>query len=458
MINESDPPVHKAAANRWVWELRDLPPIKREPRMPPLATVTPKLAVAYLPDSMEKIRKRSHVFRSWNEVAAWFAGLMIPRSAPGPEVTSTAAEMESDRDLAQFVQKKIRYVAIEIGIGGYRPHFARDTLGKKYGDCKDKVTLLDSLMRSKGRRLYPVLIRTEGIELIPEFPSPLYFNHVIAAVPISEAEAHFPAVLHHPELGRLLLFDPTDERTAFGELPPSLQGTMALLVGPEQGFLVETPVSVPARNRVIRTGRFELTSEGLLKGRVSERFLGVAAARERDLFLESNHEQWIINTEEYLSRWLPGANVTELTVGMLKGTGPFGETYQFVAPHFGQKQDDLYMFRPCVFGSKVFIRLSGEKERKYPLHFTTLRRNTDVFEIVLPEGYQVEQLPRSVEHDSPFALYRASFALEGRILKYVRTLEIKQMSVSPDQADAVRRFYRHVDQDENRFVFLRRGE
>src|SRR5437899_895658 len=41
------------------------------------------------------------------------------------------------RALAAFVQKDIRYVAIEIGIGGYQPHSAQDIFANRYGDCKD---------------------------------------------------------------------------------------------------------------------------------------------------------------------------------------------------------------------------------------------------------------------------------------------------------------------------------
>jgi hypothetical protein len=54
---------------------------------------------------------------------------------------------------------------------------------------------------------------------------PPSFNHMIAAVPIAVNEMSGSAVLHHPELGSLLLFDPTDERTPFGRLPTDLQGT-----------------------------------------------------------------------------------------------------------------------------------------------------------------------------------------------------------------------------------------
>ena len=52
--------------------------------------------------------------------------------------------------LARFVQHDIRYVAIELGIGGFQPHPAAEVFAHHYGDCKDKATLLSSMLRQIG--------------------------------------------------------------------------------------------------------------------------------------------------------------------------------------------------------------------------------------------------------------------------------------------------------------------
>src|SRR5262249_7758027 len=63
--------------------------------------------------------------------------------------------------LASFVQKDVRYVAIEIGIGGYQAHLAGDIFRALYGDCKDKATLLSRMLQEVGLRSDFVLIPTE---------------------------------------------------------------------------------------------------------------------------------------------------------------------------------------------------------------------------------------------------------------------------------------------------------
>src|SRR5262249_26333242 len=162
---------------------------------------------------------------------------------------------------------------------GYQPHPAQDTFRSQYGDCKDKVTLFRSLMKSLNRDVYPVLINADRGGIIPEFPSPLYFNHMIAAIPVADNEGGGSSVIRHPDLGRVMLFDPTDERTPFGQLPPAIQGTQAVLVRGDRGFLIETPVSSVAENRVLRVGNFKIGVDGALSGDLSENYWGASAAR-----------------------------------------------------------------------------------------------------------------------------------------------------------------------------------
>lgn len=453
-LNHSGVSPRVAGENRWVWELENLPGIPEEEGMPPFSTLAAGLAVGYFP---EREVARGKAYESWHDVARWFTGLMAPRVNPSGAITDTARRLGDRKALAEFVQKQIRYVAIEIGIGGYQPHLAHEVFRNKYGDCKDKVTLLKSLFQSLGLDLYPVLIHSGGRGLEPDFPSPLYFNHMIAAIPLSEEEPAGPAVLTHPELGRFLLFDPTDPRTPFGQLPSSLQGTKALLVRGDTGHVIETPVAPAAYNRLLRTGHFQLFPDGRLEGEMNEQYRGTSAARERSWLLRQTHDQWMRGAESFVARWLPGVRLEKFGVGYLEGRDMLTETYHLAAPYFGQTAGELLLFRPCVLGSKVYD-LAARKERKYPFQFSHLRSQSDVFEISLPVGYIVEKLPEPVEFDLPFAHYRASVTQEGNILKYTRTLEIKQLTVPAEVVPALRDFYRSVDRDERAVAILRRQE
>jgi hypothetical protein len=78
----------------------------------------------------------------------------------------------------------VRYIAVEIGIGGYQPHDAEEIVTKRYGDCKDMVTAICALARRADVPVLPVLISThDNGKPDTTLPSPLQFNHLIAFAP-----------------------------------------------------------------------------------------------------------------------------------------------------------------------------------------------------------------------------------------------------------------------------------
>ena len=452
--NHPEVAAHKLGENRWVWELTDLAGIPEEEGMSPVSMLAARLAVSYVPG---KEVKHGQAFESWDDVGQWFGGLMEPRTAPSEEILSTAGRIGSRRSIAEYVQKQIRYVAIEIGIGGYQPHFAAEVFRNQYGDCKDKVTLLATLSRALDEEIFPVLIHTQRGRLHPDFPSPLSFNHVIAAFRAAEGEEQLPAFLNHPELGGLLLFDPTEPGVPFGQLPAHLQGTKALLISPRAGHIIDTPVASPIRNRLLRDATLQLSGDGYLKGIVKEVYWGAAARLERSVFQESTHDEWTRATESFVALWLPGVTLLSVALDRTEGVEPLLEHYEISAPYFARKEGDLLLFRPCVLGSRV-SHLSSQKERRYPLQFPHLSLNSDVFRITLPPGYVVEQLPEPVERDSPYVRYRAASTMKGNVLEYVRSLEIKQLNVPAEEVETLREFYQLVDRDERGLVLLKRAE
>src|SRR6202166_5200854 len=107
-------------------------------------------------------------FESWEQVGRWYASLEKDRRMPSPEVRSKAQEltkgmngdMEKIEALYDCVAKNSRYVSLSLGVGRYQPHAASDVLHDQYGDCKDKHTLLASLLEAEGLHASSVLINS----------------------------------------------------------------------------------------------------------------------------------------------------------------------------------------------------------------------------------------------------------------------------------------------------------
>ena len=257
------------------WELRNVPAIADEPRMPEDGAVAGRMGVHW------------NSSRSWSDVATWYHGLAAPRLAPTPPVQAKARELTANaadpiRALARFAQRDVRYVAVEIGIGGYQPHAAGEIFTNRFGDCKDKATLLRAMLKEVGVESYYVLVHTTRGMVDPTFPSVHAFNHVISAIRIPRERAKgLDGVIEHPRLGTLLLFDPTSTTTPFGQLPQYLQASRGLLVTESGGELIDLPAHAPESSALRRTAKLELDGDGTLRGSVEEVRTGTIASDMR---------------------------------------------------------------------------------------------------------------------------------------------------------------------------------
>ena len=135
-------------------------------------------------------------FQSWQEIGEWYAKLQKDRAEPTPEIRAKALELTKDkktddekiRAIYNYVAPEFRYVSLSFGVGRYQPHAASEIFANKYGDCKDKHTLLESMLASIGIEADPVLINSWR-KLDEEVPSPSQFDHVISYVRAREDEA-----------------------------------------------------------------------------------------------------------------------------------------------------------------------------------------------------------------------------------------------------------------------------
>jgi len=224
----------------------------------------------------------------WKAIGDWYYKLVEGRRNPSPGISARVQQLTAGattfdakvRALTAFLQSDGRYVEIMIGIGGFQPHPASDIFRSRYGDCKDKVTLLSSMLKEAGISSEYVLVDTERGVVKPDVPSTL-FNHVILAIPLSKDTPPdaYRSVSTTASGERYLIFDPTDEYTPVGGLRSALQGSYGLLVTKSGGELIKLPVLAPDTNRVDREGKFTLQADGSLTGTVTERLTGTHAAR-----------------------------------------------------------------------------------------------------------------------------------------------------------------------------------
>jgi hypothetical protein len=134
---------------------------------------------------------------------------------------------------------------------------------------------------------------------------------------------------------------------------------------------------------------------------------------------------------------------------------PFGFKYSFESDNYAKNAGNLLLVRPRVLGSKSSGILETKESRHFPLEFEGPSRDTDVFDIALLPGYEVDELPPPTDADFSFGSYHSKTELSGQLLRYTRSMEIKELSVPVSQMDELKKFYRMIAADERSTAVLK---
>ena len=191
---------------------------------------------------------------SWQSIAAAYAKIVDDRAgseavkvAVAPLIAGKKTVAEKEAAILGYLDREVRYTGIEFGEAALIPHDPAETLAKKYGDCKDKSTLLAAMLRVAGIPAYVALLQAETrMDVQADLPGMGMFDHAIVYVP-----------------GKTPLWiDATDNYARLGQLPMPDQGRLALVASAETTALIKTPESMSKDNGLVETRQFTLNDNG----------------------------------------------------------------------------------------------------------------------------------------------------------------------------------------------------
>lgn len=456
----SVPPV-EVAPNHFRWELNNIPGID-------LDSVSMAPAEGALAGRMEVYFASTPVpaqtQQLWAGIGEWYTQLAAPQSE-GPtdiatesrSLTSPNADfMQRIQKVATFMQQQIRYVGIEIGIGGLIPHSAEEVYRNRYGDCKDKATLLISMLDAVGVRATWVMVDTDRGVVDPTVPS-LMGDHMIAAIeiPAGYENPALQAVVTAKTGKRYLIFDPTNAYVPIGLLPTYLQGSTGLLMAGADSEAIALPILKPASDTVNRTASFTLGDDGSLTGSVTVKRLGASSDDLRHWFTMNSDTKKQESLEDSLRHDFSSFQVTNEKIENTRNLDQqLVLSYGVTASSYVKNAGNLLLVRPRVVGSDA-LRLN-DGLRKYPVQFESTGDWRDTFDLKIPAGYTIEDLPDPVNVDMGFASYHSDVKAEGNILRYSREYTVKKLELPADQYPELRKFEAQIYTDENRDAVLRK--
>jgi len=446
------------------WEITNIPALDLENAhaTPPWEALAARMTVMW---GDEAVKGTSN---QWRAIGVWMDQLEEHRPDPTPEITAEAQQLVAGAPdlytklsrITSYIQNNIRYFVIMKGIGGWQAHYAGDIYRNRYGDCKDKTTLLISMLQAVGIRAYYLHVNSERGIIDPSAPS-LIGNHMITAIelPDGEADPRLRALVKAANGKTLLIFDPTDEVTPLGLIRGELQGAYGNLADGSNSQVLEMPVLPPVSASLDRKGSFVLTADGTLTGDITDVFTGVDAAGERGLLKEADTKEVHDQLEENLSSDLPSLN--------FKGY-EFHETAALDQPitldlhvsdaSYAHSAGPLLLLRPRVVGDDAHSvpEVMENMTRVYPIEIGHPGDWRDSFDITLPPGYVVDETPDPVDVDTDFASYHSSTTAKGNVLHYERDYVVRQVEIPPEKAADFRKLESAILFDEKGAAVLKK--
>jgi tetratricopeptide (TPR) repeat protein/transglutaminase-like putative cysteine protease len=417
------------------WTARDVPRVEPEPGMPGWSEVTPFLHVS--------------TYASWDEVAAFYWRLVRDQLRPTPEVRQTAeriaaeagvapgrngartpeAELRLIRAVYDFVVTSTRYVGLEFGIHGYKPYRVDQVLSRRFGDCKDKASLMHALLESLGVDSRLVLLRMRRLGRVPERPASLaVFNHAILYLPSQK-----------------LWLDGTATWHGSRELPGDDRGATVLVVNPgAPPWFGATLEAAPGDNLTQTSLEVSLGADGRATVRGTSRVAGERAAAYRGAYQAEEARR--ATFEQAWNRTFPGLEVERVSLSDLtRLEDDVSMTFELQVARYANPDRGGLRFTPFGQSATYAETWAPLSSRRWPLFLGQPWENRFAYRHELPPGWTAVEVPAPASFAAPFGSFEVRYLAEGGTLLAEGRVAFRQSLVPVADYPAFRDFLSRID-------------
>jgi hypothetical protein len=397
------------------WKLDTLSAIREEPYSPEIYTFTPQVLIAPTQFSYDGFPGK---MTTWNEFGTWIWKLNEGRDQlplqRQTEIRNLVGEFSDTtsvvKQLYEYMQKRTRYVGIQLGIGGFQPFPAEtvDRLG--YGDCKALSNYMRAILNCAG---IPSVYTIAGVASNPgilytEFPSINQNNHAVVCVPINKDT---------------LWLECTSQTQPFGFFSEPSANRTVLLITENGGILTKTPKLNAKQNQQLRSAEINIAPDGSMKGSVTTYYSGYQYDFVASVITESYKEQEKKLLDDMA---LPGLKISGINYSEEKDILPFAsETFLINSELFATKTG-VRLFIPLNVFNKRKSSPQKTENRQLPVVQDYSYYDKDSLTFLLPDGYQTETLPKGKTIKTEFGEYISNINQTDNRITYTREITINK--------------------------------
>lgn len=434
---------------KYRWAMKDLPALRDEPYTPNYEDYMDKIEfqIAYIRYPNGKIE---NVAGTWEKI--------IERLSQSPNFGERIKERNAILELVEELtqgketpkEKVIAlydYVVKNIALDPeYSWIWAENSLSKILRDRKGTHTenniLLGAMLQTAGLKANPVLISTRKHGRVSRF-APLYdrFSHVIIHVQLDSANA--------------MLLDANERFRPAGVLPFEFLNGMGLVIEPKvypkwvNLCKQKTTEFIDANCQVVKD-QLVITIKSIQKG--------LSAIKERhDLHERENTPERVLREKFTKLLGTKGTIKNAAYENADKAYESLKSSCEIATNEWGEVSDERIYFNPMlIFGQTENPFKSPE--RLFPVDFGEPSDNIYSFTVTVPEGYVVEDLPKSARMVLGQGDMKFDFLViqNGNQIKISSKIQIKNPIIGVDEYATVRQFFEQISVKHNEQIVLKK--
>ena len=333
-------------------------------------------------------------------------------------IKNISSPEEKARRIYKWVQKNIKYVAFEDGMGGFIPRDASLVCTRRFGDCKDMSSILTVMLNAGGVPAYYTWIGTRHLPYhYSETPLPIVDNHMISTIRLND---------------QYLFLDGTDDNCIFGMPSEMIQGKEALVAINDTAYKILTvPVPAKEKNILVDSTFLELTDNGI-KGNIKLNLSGYYAMDMHSLLSHSNSK----DQEKYFkSRFNRGSNkfrLDKFEIGDQTDFNHLSFTANFDLQGYARKIADEWYLNLNLFKHYEHEEIDYPK-RKTPIEFSFLNVQKYVTVLKIPDGYTISSLPRGGSFKNDVWGFELKYEQRNNQLILTQQFDNDHLLLTPDK-------------------------
>lgn len=434
-------------AGGYSYTLENIPKRKYEVMSPPLYEMTPLLSVALDQFHLEGVDGTA---TSWDEFGKWYYDNLLVKQRELP--SSLVAEVklltkgitdpiEKARKIYEFVQKRSRYISIQLGIGGWKPTPASEVHDLGYGDCKGLTNYTYALLEAVGVESFycPVYAGNFIRDIKSDFYN-MQGNHVILCIPDPRSQDSIWVECTSQEYPLGYIGDFTDDRDL-------------LVISPEGGKIQHTTTYDETNSVLSLQAIAILSEEGNLNLQLEKRNTGIFYDRKGISTLNNQETQELYNKE---FNHLGNSTIEDFEHVDSKTENLFEEKLKLQTEGFAQVINNDIIFTPAIHPNNISVP-KRVRSRQTPFVVQRSKSYTDIVQFSIPEGMAFQFIPDAVSIENEFGSYEYSFEeVDEQHINFKRRVVFRKGVYAKEKYKSYRNYLKKINKTDNQKIVLQK--